>query len=38
MEKKKTAQNDAPFVAFYDMCAVTFVLPAEMAELDLNPV
>ena len=26
-------QNDAPFVAFYDMHAVTFVLPDEMADV-----
>ena len=26
-------QNDAPFVAFYDMRAVTFVLPDEMADV-----
>ena len=32
MEWNKT-QNDAPFVAFYDMCAVTFVLPDEMADV-----
>ena len=29
MEKTKT---DAPFVAFYDMRAVTFVLPDEIAD------
>ena len=29
MEK---TQNNAPFVAFCDMCAVTFVLPDEMAD------
>ena len=27
-------QNDAPLVAFYDMRAVTFVLPDEMACVD----
>ena len=32
MEKKK---NDAPFVAFYDMRAVTFVLPDEMADVSI---
>ena len=26
-------QNDAPFVAFYDMHAVTFVPPDEMADM-----
>ena len=34
MEKEKT-QNDAPFVAFYDMRAVTFVLPDEMADVSI---
>ena len=29
-------QNDAPFVAFYDMCAVTFVLPDEMANVSIS--
>ena len=29
-------QNDAPFVAFYDMCAVTFVLPDEMKDLSIT--
>ena len=29
MEQNK---NDAPFVAFYDMHAFTFVLPDEMAD------
>ena len=28
-----TTQNDTPLVAFYDMCAVTFVLPDEMADV-----
>ena len=28
-------QNDAPFVAFYDMHAVTFVLPDEMADVTI---
>ena len=30
---KKTTQNGAPFVSFYDMRAVTFVLPEEMEEV-----
>ena len=29
-EEWNKTQNDALFVAFYDMCAVTFVLPDEM--------
>ena len=29
-------QNDAPFVAFYDMRAVTFVLPDEMTDVSLS--
>ena len=33
--EKKTTQNDAPFVAFYDMRAVTFVLPDEMADMPI---
>ena len=28
-------QNDAPFVAFYDICAVTFVPPDEMADVTI---
>ena len=32
MEK---TQNDAPFVAFYYMCAVTFVLPDQMADVSI---
>ena len=28
-------QNDAPFVAFYDMRASTFVLPDEMADVTI---
>ena len=28
-------QNDAPFVAFYDMHAVTFVSPDEMADVTI---
>ena len=36
MEKKqKNKQNDAPFVAFYNMHAVTFVLPDEMADMSI---
>ena len=31
-EKRDKTQNDAPFVTFYDMSAVTFVLPDEMAD------
>ena len=34
MEKSHT-QNDAPFVAFYDMHAVTFALPDEMAYVSI---
>ena len=30
-EEWKKIQNDAPFLAFYDIRAVTFVLPDEMA-------
>ena len=34
--KKNThTQNDAPFVAFYDMPTVTFVLPDEMADVSI---
>ena len=29
---KRKPQNDAPFVAFYDMCAVMFILPDKMAD------
>ena len=29
-------QNDAPFVAFYDMHAVTFVSPDEMANVSMQ--
>ena len=32
-EEWKKTQNDAPFVAFYDIRAVTFVLPDEMANV-----
>ena len=28
-------KNDAPFVAFYDMRAVTFVLPDKMADVSI---
>ena len=28
-------QNDPPFVAIYDMCTVTFVLPDEMANVSI---
>ena len=31
-------QNDAPFVAFYDMHTVTFVPPDEMADLSIAGV
>ena len=34
-EEWKKTQNDAPFVAFYDMHAVTFVLPDEMADVSI---
>ena len=34
-EEWNTTQNDAPFVAFYDMRAVTFVLPDEMADVSI---
>ena len=33
--KWNKTQNDAPFVAFYDMHAVTFVLPDEMANVSI---
>ena len=32
-EEWNKTQNDVPFVAFYDMPAVTFVLPDEMADV-----
>ena len=32
-EEWNETQNDAPFVAFYDMRAVTFALPDEMADV-----
>ena len=34
-EKWNKTQNDAPSVAFYDMCAVMFVLPDEMADVSI---
>ena len=34
-EECNKTQNDAPFVAFYEMCAVTFVLPDEMANVSM---
>ena len=34
-EEWNKTQNDAPFVAFYNMCAVTFVLPDEMADVSI---
>ena len=34
-EEWNKTQNDAPFVAFYDMRAVTFVLPNEMADVSI---
>ena len=35
-EEWKKTHNDAPFVAFYDMRAVTFVLPDEIADLSIT--
>ena len=35
MRNRKKTQNDAPFVAFYDMRAVTFALPDEMADVSI---
>ena len=32
---EREGKNDAPFVAFYDMRAVTFVLPDEMADVSI---
>ena len=32
-EEWNETQNDAPFVTFYDMCAVTFVLPDEKEDV-----
>ena len=34
-EEWNITQNDAPFVAFYDMRAVMFVLPDEMANVSI---
>ena len=34
-EEWNKTQNDAPFVAFYDMLAVTFVLPDELANVSI---
>ena len=34
-EEWNKTQNDAPFVAFYDMRAVTFVLPDKMADVSI---
>ena len=34
-EEWNKTQNDAPFVAFYDMRAVTFVLPDETADVSI---
>ena len=34
-EEWNKTQNDAPFVAFYDMHAVTFVPPEEMADASI---
>ena len=34
-EEWNKTQNDAPFVAFYDMRAVTFVLLDEMANVSI---
>ena len=34
-EEWNETQNDAPSVAFYDMCAVMFVLPDEMADVSI---
>ena len=35
-EEWNKTQNDAPFVAFYDTHAVTFVLPDEMADVSIT--
>ena len=37
-EEWNKTQNDAPFVAIYDMRAVTFVLPDEMADVSIAGV
>ena len=34
-EEWNKTQNDAPFVAFHDMRAVTFVLPDEMSDMSI---
>ena len=34
-EEWNKTQNDAPFVAFYDMHVVTFVLPNEIADVSI---
>ena len=34
-EEWNKTQNDAPLVAFYDMHAVTFVSPDEMADVSI---
>ena len=34
-EERNKTQRDAPFVAFYDMRAVTFFLPDEMADVSI---
>ena len=34
-EEWNKTQNDAPSVAFFDMRAVTFVLPDEMADVSI---
>ena len=34
-EEWNKTENDVPFVAFYDMHAVTFVLPDEMADVSI---
>ena len=34
-EEWNKTQDDAPFVPFYDMRAVTFVLPDEMADVSI---
>ena len=35
-EEWNATQNDAPFVAFYGMPAVRFVLPDEMADVSIT--
>ena len=35
-EEWNKTQNDVPFVAFYNMHAVTFVLPDEMADVSIT--